>query len=98
MLKFFYNGVKDNSGKLQKARYHAGPYTPESGLSEDTITIIAREYEAFSAEIRETFTVVNHTDTQTDFFDRDRIRVSPAHALYPQVKAAYEAQEAKREA
>jgi hypothetical protein len=80
MLAFSYNGIKDNSGKLQKAKYHAGAYTPESGLSENTITIIARKYEAFSAEISETFTVVNHTDAQTDVFDRDRICVSPVSA------------------
>jgi hypothetical protein len=49
MLKFFYNGLKDG-GKLQKASYSTGPYTPESGLPDETITITARDYMRFSAE------------------------------------------------
>jgi hypothetical protein len=93
MLKFFYNGVKTSSGRLEKAHYGAGPYTPESGLSDDTITITAREYMRFSPEIQAAFVVVNHTDTMSDFFDKDRIRVRPSHALYPEV-----AQQAKRAA
>jgi hypothetical protein len=98
MLKFFYNGLKASDGKLEKAHYSAGPYTPESGLSDDTISITAREYMRFSAEIQAAFVVVNHTDTMSDFFDKDRIRVTSSHALYPQVKAAYLAQQAKRAA
>jgi len=95
MLKFFYNGLKTSSGKLEKASYSVGPYTPESGLSEDTITITAREYLRFSSEIQEAFVVTNRTDTKTDFFDHDRIRVLPSHPLYPQIKAAYLALQAK---
>lgn len=98
MLKFFYNGIKGSSGKLEKASYSSGPYTPESGLPNDTISITAREYLRFSPEIQAAFVVVNQTDTMTDFFDKDRIRVRPSHPLYPQVKAAYEAQQAKRAA
>jgi hypothetical protein len=95
MLKFFYNGLKTSSGKLEKASYSVGPYSPESGLSEDTITITAREYLRFSSEIQEAFGVTNRTDTMTDFFDHDRIRVLPSHPLYPQIKAAYLALQAK---
>ena len=96
MLKFFYNGIKSSSGKLEKASYSIGPYTPESGLSDESITITAREYMRFSPEIQAAFVVANHTDTMSDFFDKDRIRVTSSHALYPQVKAAYLAQQAKR--
>jgi hypothetical protein len=97
LLKFFYNGLKDG-GKLQKASYSTGPYTPESGLPDETITITARDYMRFSAGIQVAFVVVNQTDTMTDFFDKDRIRVRPSHPLYSEVKRAYNSQQAKRAA
>ena len=42
-LKFYWNGIKANDGKLQRAHYSIGGYTRESGLSEDTITIYNKE-------------------------------------------------------
>jgi hypothetical protein len=96
MLKFFYNGIKADGGKLEKCHYSAGPYTPESKLSDDTISITAREYVRFTAAIQQAFVVTNGTDTMTDYFEKDRIRVAPAHPLYAQVKAAHDAQTAHR--
>ena len=96
MLKFYYNGIKVDGGKLEKCHYSSGPYTRESGLTDDTISITARDYMRFSPAVQEAFVVVNKTDTGSDFFDKDRIRVSPSNTLYAQVKAAYEAQRAKR--
>ena len=50
----------------------------------------------FSAKVRQCFNVQNDTDTMTDYFDSDRIRVIPSHPLYGAVKAALNAQDAHR--
>lgn len=96
MLKFFYNGIKANGGKLQKAHYSFGNYTTESGINPASVTIYAREYDGFCGEVATAFDVQNNTDSQTDYFEKDRIRVAPEHPLYALVVAAYDAQQAKR--
>lgn len=85
MLKFFYNGIKDNGGKLQKCWYSKGAYI---NLPEDTITIYAKGYTGLSKGIREAFNVENNSDGMTDYFETDRIRVFPSHPLYAEVHAA----------
>lgn len=89
-LRFFYNGIKVGKGSLQKAHYSLGNLRNHP---DETITIYAREYTRFSAEIREAFKVENDTDTMTDYFEHDRIRVEPSHPMYAVVKAAWEKQE-----
>ena len=100
VLKFFYNGIKANGGKLQKAHYSKGNLVSwameKYGFDEDTITIYARGYMRFSTEIQDAFTVENDTDIMTDYFEKDRIRVKKGHPLYAQVLKGYEAQEARR--
>lgn len=93
---FYWNGIKDDKGgKLQKAWFSLG------GLGDkypsETITIYARDYCRFSEKVRACFSVQNDTDTMTDYFDNDRIRVIPSHPLYPAVLAAARAQDAHRE-
>lgn len=90
-LKFFYNGIKVNGGKLQKASYSAGGFRSHP---EGTIAVYAREYTRFTGEIAEQFQVINETDSQTDYFETDRFYVFPSHPLYSQIKAATEALEA----
>lgn len=87
MLKFFYNGIKDSSGKLQRAWFSKGGFTR---FPEETIAIYKRGYEPYSAEVRAAFAVVNHLDHMTDYFESDTIYVFPDHPLYAQVRAAYE--------
>jgi hypothetical protein len=90
-LRFYWNGIKDaKDAKLQKAGYSAGSLRSSP---EGTITIYARHYQRFSAAVRAQFFVENGTDTQSDYFENDRIRVTPDHPLYGQVVAAFEAQE-----
>lgn len=92
---FYWNGLKDDKGgKLQKAWYSSGQLT---NAPAETISIYARDYNHFSALVRACFQVENDTDTMTDYFDSDRIRVTPSHPLYAQVRAAFEAQEAYRD-
>ena len=84
MLKFFWNGIKGSDGKLYRAFIHDGELR---NFPSGTITISARDGH-FSAEVAEQFKVYNETDSQSDYFENDRIRVIPTHPLYPQVLAA----------
>ena len=84
-LRFFWNGIKGTDGKLQRAFYcDCSLLHSPAG----TITIYGRDYRSFSVEVRAVFTVQNDSEMQTDYFEQDRIRVTPDHPLYPQVKAA----------
>jgi hypothetical protein len=96
---FFWNGIKDAKGeKLQKAHYSMGGYTNvPAEMAADTITIYSHEYTGFSALVRTCFEVKNESDSMTDYFEKDRIQVLPVHPLYPQVRAAFDAQQARRE-
>jgi hypothetical protein len=93
-LRFLWNGIKGSDGKLQRCWYSYRNWIP--GIDPETVGITAKDYERFSAEIHGAFTVENHTDLQSDYFDSDRIKVSRSHPLYSRVKAAYDAQEAHR--
>lgn len=97
-LKFLWNGIKAGSGKLQSASYSKGSYTPESKIPEGTITVYARGHSRFSSEVRAAFDVKNDTDTMTDYFEGDTLRVRPDHALYAVVSAAEAKQAAHRAA
>lgn len=97
MIKFYYNGIKaeDTGAKLQKAWYSDGPL---NGFPKGTLTIYARDYTGFSAEVHGVFKVENDSDHYTDYFDKDRIRVTPDHPKHAEVLAAYNDQQTKREA
>lgn len=86
---FYWNGIKDAKGaKLQPCSYSDGELR---SYPAGTISIYARDYSRFSDKVSECFAVQNDTDTMTDYFDSDRIRVIPSHPLYAQVKAAMQA-------
>ncbi len=86
MLKFYWNGIKGENGKLQPCAYSLGKLLNHP---EGTITIYARKYLHFTKEIQDAFHVENDSDGMTDYFENDRIRVTPQHALYKQVLAAF---------
>lgn len=91
---FYWNGIKDaKGGKLQRAHYSAGPL---HNFPEGTISIYARDYSGFSAKVAEALEVKNDSDYASDYFDKDRIRVRPDHALYAAVAEALKAQQAHR--
>ena len=91
-LKFYYNGIKANGGKLQRAFLWDSSVR---GRPEGTITVSARDYTGFSREVHEAFAVSNDTDLMTDYFDKDSFYVEPNHPLYGQVKTALEARQAR---
>ncbi len=90
-FKFLWNGIKVNSGKLQKASYSIGNLL---NAPEGTITIYASTYHGFSREVWEAFDVRNDSDSMTDYFEKDRVRVRPDHPLYAQVLKAAQAWDA----
>lgn len=93
-LRFYWNGIKDHKGaKLQPAWYSGGAVR---GCDDGTITIYGKNYRSFSAAVCAQLAVHNDSDIMTDYFCNDTIRVTPAHPLYRQVLAAFEAQEAHR--
>jgi hypothetical protein len=91
-LKFFWNGIKGSDGKLQRAHICEGELI---SYPKGTVTIYARGCR-FSAEVAQSFRVDNDTDSSTDYFEYDRIRVTPSHPLYAAVKAAADKGEARR--
>ena len=91
MLKFYWNGIKEDGGKLQTCHYSDGQLINHPA---GTITIYGREYKSFSAGIHAAFVVENDSDMQTDYFEQDRIRVQPDHPLYAQVTEALSAHKA----
>lgn len=102
-LRFFWNGIKSKSGKLERCHYSKGALVNFD--NPEIISIYARDYNRFGADIRACFHVTNDSDSQSDYFADDAIRLLPNHPLYADVMKAYEAQEehyrqaqAKREA
>ena len=90
-LKFVWNGIKGSDGKLQSTSYSDGPLI---SYPAGTLTIYAKSHGGFSAEVAEEFSIENNSDSITDYFEKDRIRVLPGHPLYAAVKAAVAAQTA----
>jgi hypothetical protein len=91
-IKFHYNGIKGNDGKLHQVSYSGGTLI---NYPDGTITIYSQHYRPFSAEVGATFIVENNSDGQSDYFETDRIRVEPSHPLYAQVLTAMKAQAAR---
>ena len=81
-IKFMWNGIKID-GKLFKAHYSDGSLTNHP---EGTLTIYAKRYRPFP-EIPG-LNVQNDSDMMTDYFENDRIRVTPDNVFYNQVKEA----------
>lgn len=84
-LRFFRNGMKDpiKGAKLQRCWYSS---------NEDGITIYAKDYTGFSAAVCAQLPVENDSDSNTDYFETDRIRVGRHHRLYPEVARAFREQ------
>lgn len=89
-VKFVWNGIKVD-GKLYKASYSLGGYR---NYPEGTITIYARGYEILPRI--DGLNVGNDADFMTDYFEKDRIRVTPDNRWYSQVLEAYNKQQVKR--
>lgn len=94
MIKFQWNGVKEDSRKLVRCFYSDGQLLNHPA---GTLTIYARDYGIdghFGPQMRAAFAVQNDSDSQTDYFETDCVRVLPTHPLYGAVKAAMMAHKA----
>ena len=90
MIKFVWNGIKEDK-TLYKAWYSKGGYTKQLGISEDTITIYARDYNKLP-HINELI-CINETDMAIDYFEKDKIRVAPSNKHYKDVLNAFNMQQ-----
>ena len=77
-IRFFWNGIKVNGGKLIRCYYFTDSRS-------DSVTISARDYDHLP---RDLFTVKNETDLYTDYFDSDSATLTPEHPLYMYARAA----------
>ena len=64
---------------------HAGPWV--AGVSPDLIKIRPKKL-SFPAEVSAALAVENNSDTSTDYFEKDCVRILPGHPLYEAAKAA----------
>lgn len=82
MIKILQNGIK-----------HDGGYTPcfysmgnTFHHSDKCIAIYARDYECLPAELG---AIENDTDSQTDYFDSDKVYLEPGDKYYNEALVAY---------
>ena len=81
-IKFLKNGIR-YQGKYIRVFYSKGSYSKESGFPEGTITIYARDY---SSHLPPELKPQNDSDMQTDYFEKDRARISPNNKYYNEIK------------
>lgn len=90
-LRFVWNGMKGPDGVLQPARFSftRGWNNPDGTTRAPHITIYHRDHCGhFKGAVREAFSVRNGTDSQSDYFECDRIDVETTHTLWPAVAEA----------
>ncbi|HHT9145679.1 MAG TPA: hypothetical protein ACFYD4_08390 [Candidatus Wunengus sp. YC61] len=83
-LKFLWNGIKVD-GKLHRVWYSDGELIGRA-YPPGTLTIYGRDYTHMPAI--DGLTVQNDSDSQTDYFENDRIRVTPDNQHFPAITAA----------
>lgn len=81
MIKFLKKGIRYN-GKYIPVWYSDGPLY---GFPKGTITIYAREY---GNQLPNELKPKNDTDLMTDYFAKDRARITPRNKYYKLVKRA----------
>ena len=89
-VRFFFNGLKVNGGKLHKAHLSLiERWTKASGDVVDThVVLYAPGCSHFAPEVRALFPVENNTDLASDYFETDRIRIPLGHPLFNPALAA----------
>lgn len=81
-IRFYYNGIKVNGGKLIKCLYSVDNNFDHS----PSISIHCKDY--YNGLPRDVFDVENDSDPYTDYFDDDHTTLTPEHPLYPYARAA----------
>lgn len=73
-IKFFWNGIKVNGGKLIRTWYSIDNINDPQAVS-----ISARDYDHLPGDV---FSVSNDSDIYTDYFDSDHATIEAGHPLY----------------
>ena len=87
--KFMWNGIKVD-GKLHRCWYSTGELI---NYPEGTVTIYGKEYYPGIPQI-DGLQIHNDSDSMTDYFEKDRIRVEPTNPHYAAVIEAVKKQTA----
>ena|SRR5579863_8725681 len=84
-IKWMWNGLKVD-GKL-----YSGSYSKDVLINdtEETITVYGNHYQSFPRI--EGLTIQNDSDSMTDYFENDRIRIRQSSPFWKEALAAYEA-------
>lgn len=90
-IKFMWNGIKVD-GKLYRAHYSRGARWVGGKPQGDFITIYARDLLVGLPKL-EGETIENNTDSQTDYFETDRLVLSPNSRYFEMAAKAHEAQQ-----
>jgi len=92
-VRFFFNGFKVNGGTLHKAHLSLiEGWTHSNGRIVPThIALYCNSSNSmrFAPEVGALFAVENNTDSASDYFDDDKIRISIGHHLFGAALAAY---------
>ena len=86
-VKFLWNGIKVD-GVLYRAYYYKEDYTTSSGIPKDTITLYAKDYSSIPQI--EGLQIENDSDSMTDYFETDQIRIYPNNKYYNDALSAYQ--------
>ena len=73
-IKFYWNGIKVNGGKLIRTCYNIDNINDPQSVS-----ISARDYDHLPGDV---FSVRNDSDIYADYFDSDRTTIDAGHPLY----------------
>ena len=80
-IKFLKKGIKING------EYFSCFYSPSKNNLNGNATIYIKSYKSLPKEAYELLQVENNTDLQTDYFEKDRIRISPISLYFDKVEA-----------
>jgi len=68
-------------------KYYPCFYSSAKNNKNGNATIYIKSYDSLPFEFNAFFQVENNTDVMTDYFEKDRIRVSPNSQYFAQVEA-----------
>ena len=92
MVKFLKKGLKFNG------EYFSAWYSSAKNNVNGNATVYLRDYKRLPQEAHSYFNVENESDSQTDYFETDRIRIAPNSPYFQIVEelARVEAEETQR--
>lgn len=87
-IKWMWNGIKVD-GKLYRCHYGIGPYTIASNIPNGTVCVYAKDYFGFPSLEKANIHIINESDGQTDYFEKDRFYITSDSIHYQNAYNAY---------